>query len=185
MPRQSLLEYFRVDSRPAKEPAVVWRRGYRTMRWSWADLLSAATQFAAELETRGIEKGDRVLLWGENSGEWVAAFLGCLFHGAVSVPMDVAADREFARRVARQAGVRLAVVGRGLSLADGGRAALCLEDFFEAASNGRVRAFSPTAAERGDAVEIVFTSGTTAEPRGCRADARESPGESSAHRKGD
>jgi len=166
MPRQSLLEYFRVDSRPAKEPAVVWRRGYRTMRWSWADLLSAATQFAAELETRGIEKGDRVLLWGENSGEWVAAFLGCLFHGAVSVPMDVAADREFARRVARQAGVRLAVVGRGLSLADGGRAALCLEDFFEAASNGRVRAFSPTAAERGDAVEIVFTSGTTAEPRG-------------------
>ena len=112
MPRQSLLDYFRNDSRPQGEAAVVWRRGYRTVRWTYADLLRAATQFALELGALGIEKGDRVLLWGENSGEWVAAFLGCLFWGAVSVPMDVTADREFAGRVAKQAGVRLAVIGQ-------------------------------------------------------------------------
>jgi long-chain acyl-CoA synthetase len=166
MQHQSLLDYFRSDSRPARETAVVWRRGYRAIRWSYADLLSAAEQFALELGARGIEKGDRVLLWGENSGEWVAAFLGCLFRGAVSVPMDMTADREFAGRVAKQAGVRLAMVGRGLSLPEGGIASLCLEDFFEAAEKRAVEDFSPTAAERGDPVEIVFTSGTTAEPRG-------------------
>ena len=166
MQRQSLLDYFRSDSRPARETAVVWRRGYRTIRWSYGDLLSAARQFALELGTRGIEKGDRVLLWGENSGEWVAAFLGCLLGGAVSVPMDMTADREFAGRVAKQAGVRLAVVGRGLSLPEGGIASLCLEDFFEGAEKRPAEGFSPTAAGRGDPVEIVFTSGTTAEPRG-------------------
>jgi long-chain acyl-CoA synthetase len=166
MPRQSLLDYFRSDSRPANEAAIVWRRGYRTIRWSYADLLRAARQFAAELRARGIEKGDRVLLWGENSGEWVAAFLGCLIHGAVSVPMDVTADKGFAGRVARQADVRLAVVGRGLSLPESGVAVLCLEDFFESAEKPAVEAFSPAAAGRSDPVEIVFTSGTTAEPRG-------------------
>jgi long-chain acyl-CoA synthetase len=166
MPRQSLLDYFRSDSRPLGEAAVFWRRGYRTIRWTYADLLRAARQFAVELGARGIEKGDRVLLWGENSGEWVAAFLGCLFCGAVSVPMDMTADREFAGRVVRQAGVRLAVVGRGLALPVGGPAALCLEDFFEAAEKRAVGAFSPAVAGRGDPVEIVFTSGTTAEPRG-------------------
>ena len=36
-----------------------------------------ALQFAAELDTRGIGKGERVMLWGENCAEWVAAFFGC------------------------------------------------------------------------------------------------------------
>src|SRR5271155_5339823 len=133
MPRQSLLEYFEASSRPSTEIAIAWRRGYRVARWQYAELLGTAQQFARELDARGIGKGDRVLLWGENSGEWVAAFLGCLFRGAVSVPMDVTGDREFAERVAKQAGVRLAAVGRGLSLADGAASVICLEDFFEGA----------------------------------------------------
>jgi long-chain acyl-CoA synthetase len=166
MARESLLEYFEKTSRPSNEIAVVWRRGYRTIRWSYAELFGAGTQFALELRSRGIEKGDRVLLWGENSGEWVAAFLGCLFHGAVSVPMDVTADKSFAQRVSHQAGVRLAVLGRGLPSVDLASATVCVEDFFETASRRSADAFAPVAAARTDPVEIVFTSGTTAEPRG-------------------
>ena len=166
MPRESLLEYFEKTSRPPNEIAVVWRRGYRTIRWSYADLFGAATQFALELRSRGIEKGDNVLLWGENSGEWTAAFLGCLLHGAVSVPMDVTADKSFAQRVSNQAGVRLAVVGRRLPSVDLATTKVCLEDFFETASGRLTNSFTPAAAARTDPVEIVFTSGTTAEPRG-------------------
>jgi long-chain acyl-CoA synthetase len=166
MHRESLLEYFERSSRPANETAVVWRRGYRTIRWSYADLFAAATQFALELRIRGIEKGDRVLLWGENSGEWVAAFLGCLLYGAVAVPMDVAADKSFAQRVSQQAGARLAVVGRGLPSPEPAPSTVCIEDFFEAASGRPESVFAPTTAGRKDPVEIVFTSGTTSEPRG-------------------
>ena len=167
MERRSLLEYFAPASRPADEPAVVWRRGYRTMRWSWRELRGAAGRFAEELRARGIAKGDRVLLWAENSGEWLAAFLGCMFAGVVTVPMDVTADAGFAQRVAASAGVRLAMIGRGLALPQGGVASIRLEEFFED-GNTPVSGveFSPVAAERGDPVEIVFTSGTTAEPRG-------------------
>jgi len=146
--------------------ALVWRRGYRTIRWSYADLRRAAMQFAGELKARRIEKGDRVLLWGENSGEWVAVFLGCLFRGVVSVPMDAAADEQFAVRVAGQAGVKLAIVGRGLRLPGGDWQQVCLEDFFEGAVGRPAEAVSIAPASRGDAIEIVFTSGTTAEPRG-------------------
>jgi long-chain acyl-CoA synthetase len=166
MARQSLLEYFRPDSRPPREIAVAWRRGYRMVRWSYADLLRAATQFAAQLDDRGIAQGDRVLLWGENSGEWVAAFLGCLFRGAVVVPMDAIAEQSFVQRVAGQAGVRLAVVGRGLPSPLAAPATLCLEELSEIASGRAAEMSVPVAAVRGDPVEIVFTSGTTAEPRG-------------------
>ena len=56
MPHASLLEYFQTTTRPAREPALVWREGYRHWRWSYGELLSAATRFSAELAWRGIGK---------------------------------------------------------------------------------------------------------------------------------
>ena len=165
MPRQSLLEYFESDSRPPDEIAVAWRRGYRMLRWTSSELHRTAQQFARELAGRGVAKGDRVLIWGDNSGEWLAAFLGCLFAGAVAVPMDAIADKNFASRVARQARVRLAVLGRELS-ADFECPALVLEAVCETVSRHPASGFSSPAISRNDPVEIVFTSGTTSEPRG-------------------
>ena len=148
MPRQSLLEYFQHDSRPPNEIAVVWRRGYRRIRWSYAELFGAAAHFSSELADRGLRKGDRVLLWGENSGEWVAAFLGCLLRGAVSVPMDAIADKGFARRVAR--------AGRCAARDSGARpvgapavpATLTFEEFLGSASEPSGETLSPVPAGR-------------------------------------
>jgi long-chain acyl-CoA synthetase len=166
MPRQSLLEYFQPDSRPPNEIAVAWRRGYRMVRWPYADLLRMGQQFARELQARGIAPGERVLLWGKNCGEWVAVFLGCIFSGVVAVPMDAIADRSFARRVAQQAGVRLAVVGREISAAELSVSAMCLEDLGAAVAAHPATGFPSPALDRSTPIEIVFTSGTTAEPRG-------------------
>ena len=106
-------------------------------------------------------------MWGENSGEWVAAFLGCIFCGAVAVPMDAIADKGFAQRVAQQAGVRAAVVGRGLPAIDVPAASDRSGGYWSADSVRRIPAtFTFERAQRDDPVEIVFTSGTTAEPRG-------------------
>ncbi|HEY6467203.1 MAG TPA: AMP-binding protein [Candidatus Acidoferrales bacterium] len=166
MPRESLFEYFRPDSRPANETAVVWRRGYRRERWSYSTLLSHAARFSVELEARGIAKGDRVLIWGENSGEWIAAFLACVFRGAIAVPLDAIGEKSFAERVARQAEVRLAIISRNLPADNLAPQTIALEDVSPIAAPHSAANFSPTSVNRDDPVEIVFTSGTTAEPRG-------------------
>ena len=62
-------------------------------------MAESAFQFARELEARGIAKGDRVLIWGENRAEWVAAFFACALRAAIAVPMDDAASPDFAVRV--------------------------------------------------------------------------------------
>ena len=165
MRHASLAEYFRDDSRPAREIAVVWHRGFRTDRWSYGTLLSVASQFARELETRGISRGDRVLIWGGSSGEWLAAFLGCLLRGAVVVPMDSIASPEFARRVADDAKVKLAVVSRDLPGLEG-IPTLILDDLCGVVGAHVKSPYNPPKLERDDILEIVFTSGTTAEPRG-------------------
>lgn len=136
------------------------------VRWSYAVLLRTAQQFAYELRSRGISRGDRVLLWGENSGEWVAAFLGCIFSGAVAVPMDAIAEKSFATRVAQQAGVRFVVAGRDLPPLDATIPAMYLEDLGATVAARPESGFSSPGLRRSDSVEIVFTSGTTAEPRG-------------------
>ena len=71
-------------------------------RWSYAELLGTAARFARELAAHGIAKGERILLWGDNSAEWVAAFLGCALSGVLAVPMDRGATPEFVARVAAQ-----------------------------------------------------------------------------------
>ena len=166
MPQGSLFDYFRPDTRPANETAVVWRRNYRRERWSYSTLLSHAMKFANELQAREVAKGDRVLIWGENSGEWIAAFLGCVFRGAVAVPLDAIGEKSFAERVAKQAGVRLAIVSRNLPAENLAPRVISLEDLTQISAKRASGNFSAVSAGQDDPVEIVFTSGTTAEPRG-------------------
>src|SRR5208282_2887107 len=165
MRHESLAGYFRVDSRPASEIAVLSQHGYRMERWSYGRLLTVGWQFARELEARGVERGGRVFLWGANSGEWLAAFVGCLLRGAVVVPMDVIASPEFAGRVAEEAAVKFAVVSRELPGLVG-IPTIALEDLPQAVSRHSHAPYEPPAMRRTDLLEIVFTSGTTAEPRG-------------------
>ena len=61
-------------------------------------MAETAFRFARELEQRGIGKGERVLLWGPNSAEWVAVFFGCALRGVIVVPLDEAGAADFALR---------------------------------------------------------------------------------------
>ena len=135
-------------------------------RWSYAELLDAAGRFARELAARGIAKGDRILLWGENSAEWVAAFLGCAISGVVAVPMDRGSTPEFVARVAAQVDPRLAVLGREQPAAGLAAPVIVLEELREAVAAHPAEPLPRAELTRDDALEIVFTSGTTAEPRG-------------------
>lgn len=167
MARQSLIEFVAEYGRRGDEIAVAHRRGYRMERWPYARIAKTARGFAAELASRGIASGDRVLLWGDNCAEWVAAFFGCVLRGAVVVPLDRVATAEFAGRVAQTVEAKLLICSRGVPEFDSRMPAIALEDIGEIAARHADSGSPPSrVASRSDTVEIVFTSGTTAEPRG-------------------
>jgi len=144
---------------------VASQRGFRTERWTYGRIAEEASRFARELELRGIAKGDGVLLWGENSAEWMAAFWGCVLRGAVVVPIDKVSTADFAARVAKQVSAKLAVCDR--SAGSGlGIPLLYLESFTESIAERPAGPYASPEMVREDILEIVFTSGTTAEPRG-------------------
>jgi len=125
-----------------------------------------AFRFARELERRSIGKGERVLLWGDNSAEWVAAFFGCMLHGAVAVPMDKIAAPDFMQRVASDVDARLIVCSGELASSAERWPFLELDSLGETLADHPASPYDGAAVAREDTAQIVFTSGTTAEPRG-------------------
>src|ERR1700686_3126498 len=111
---QSLVDFVWKYAANANEVAVRFRRGYRMETWSYARIVQGANRLARELESRGIGKGDAVLLWGENSPEWIVVFFGCLLRGAVLVPVDHGSTVEFASRIAREVNAKLIFRARSL-----------------------------------------------------------------------
>jgi long-chain acyl-CoA synthetase len=164
MDRSSILEYLDNFRHHAGESAYVFRRGYRLHRWSYGDVLQHACRFARSLEARGIGKDDKVIIWGENCAEWVAVFFGCLLRGAIVVPIDKIASPDFAARVAQQADAKLCVASLHNTVP--GIAHLELDSLREELKGLSDAPVVWPSVGRDDIVQIVFTSGTTAEPRG-------------------
>jgi long-chain acyl-CoA synthetase len=158
------LEHFRAH---AQECAYSQRRGYRTERVTYGQVVEWAFGFAQELERRSVAKGDRVMLWGENSAEWAAVFFGCALRGVVVVPMDDGASVDFARRVCGQVGARL-VVASGRRREEAGDLSVAILGLEELPGSRQDSAMSGGGdmPRRDDVLQIVFTSGTTADPKG-------------------
>jgi len=147
-----------------KQTAVVHWRGLRISRWSYQRLAAAAFQFARELESRGIGAGDRVLFWSENSPEWIVAFYGCLLRGAVVVPLDLKSAPDFAVRVQQQVSAKLLLADEPQPQLEVPRLSLnTLADVLAPHSKDRYHGVD---IKPDDLVQVVFTSGTTAEPKG-------------------
>ena len=164
MARATILEYLDNFRRQAPQTAYVYRRGYRERRWTYGDVADCSCRVARELQARGIGHGAKVLLWGENCAEWVAAFFGCVLQGTIVVPIDNIAAPDFAARVAGQVDARLCIGGPGKAVP--GLDALDLEQLQDVVAGHSSQPLQNAALTRDDIVEIVFTSGTTAEPRG-------------------
>ena len=159
----TLVEDFR---RHAKSTAIVTYRGNRRIVATYRDLSELADRFAAELIRREIGLGERVVLWGQNGIEWVGAFFGCVMRGVIAVPLDAAGSVDFATRVIAETTPQLAV-GNAQLLGQlmPGMASIAFEDFRTALSSSAASTVEPRL-DLDTPLQILFTSGTTAEPKG-------------------
>src|SRR5438128_3231448 len=151
------------------ETAFAHMHGLRVKRWSYSQIAKTAFRLARELEARRIAKGDRVLLWARNNPEWVSVFFGCLLRGVIVVPLDRQSEPGFVKRVQEQVEPKLALCDTATSaLIAKSLPVIEFDELNSQIAHHSSKPYSPTDIGCDDTVEIVFTSGTTAEPKGVR-----------------
>jgi len=169
--RRTLLSYLDDYAQRGGATVFVHQRGFRTVRWSYQRLVQEANRFARELAARGVVPGDRVLLCGENSPEWATAFWGCCLYGAVVVPLDQGSTAEFVTAVAQQTDAKLLLGDRDLPgnpLLHGASRlqVISLPNLTTFISHHSSTAYPSPNITQDTIVEIVYTSGTTSDPKG-------------------
>ncbi len=154
-----------VETFPSRSgTALIYHNGFRTFRYSYQELYELVRACAGYYERRGIRAGERVAVWGYARPEWVIAFLGAMYAGIVPVPIDIQATSATARAVFKHADVKLLVRAAARAVGAIDIPTIELEDLELLIANAPKGA--PHAANPHDMAEIVYTSGTTGDPKG-------------------
>ena len=150
---------------PDKDAFLI-KPGFRTRTWTYRDLADVVPRAAGYVAESGIAKGERVLIWGVNRPEYGIAFLAALHAGAVLVPVDVNSLVEFAAKIAERTRAK-AIIASAQTRSRAEQVGLPVIDMEVLPDRARGREPMP-AADVGpdDLAEVVFTSGTTGDPKG-------------------
>ena len=170
----------------ASRPAVEVQRRDTLEQFTYAELRGMAERTAAFLCRRGLAPGERAAILADNDARWCAAYLGVLRLGGVAVPFDTAYQPKQIAALLRDSGAKILFVSlRYLAAARqakrlaGTEAELVLlyrpppeEADVRDASFDQILAqpapteLPPCPARLTDPAVILYTSGTTSDPKG-------------------
>ena len=146
--------------------ALLFKPAFRYLRWTYSRLWDESGHVATLLQRRGLTKGDQVILWGPNAPHWVLIFFGCLRAGVIVVPLDLRSAPDYVARVVSRTDPKLAFTSRFTPKGDVDlRIPEVAFEELEAAIAGLPQP-EDVDIEPDDLAEIMFTSGTTGDPKG-------------------
>lgn len=161
---------------------------------TYAELRQMAEGFGAWLVECGIEPGARIAILADNHPRWLAAYLGIIAAGGTAVPLDTAYHADQVEKLLRDSGtsllvcdlkhlpvaceavlnlsIKLVLTQSGSEQPNGQGTTVAQKRFDQLAGNldailAEARAdFRAVPRERNDIASLLYTSGTTADPKG-------------------
>ncbi len=152
------------QAEPSK-PAFVYDPGDGAVEITYAAFMQQAQAAAQQLRDRGGQPGDRVVLFAGNSPRWCTAYLAIHMAGMTVVPLD-------AGYTEREVGAICTFVEPAAAICDAEHDPLlpaCVSTRIgldEWAYDAEATAFEPVPLADGQPLSIIFTSGTTGDPKG-------------------
>ncbi|MCC6625008.1 MAG: AMP-binding protein [Deltaproteobacteria bacterium] len=154
--------FVEILERHAGDALVNEVRGDALVPTTGAGLAAMIARARGTLRAHGVAPGDRVVLVAPNSTRWVAADLAVLFEGAIVVPLYARQAVPELVGMVHDCAPKL-IVSDGVELGLGGEIPTITLDALVA---GEPVSDTPVARAPGDLVTLIYTSGTSGEPKG-------------------
>ena len=159
-----------MERAPASPLGIVAIDGAGNRReWHFGELIARSAGLSGAMAARGVERGDAVMTLVGSRIEWVLAMLACFRMGAVAMPCNPQLRR-------KDLEVRIAAADPKLCIGEEellgelpeGVPAMTMAEIADALDEDRPQETPADVAELGDEdpAVIIFTSGTTGEPKG-------------------
>jgi long-chain acyl-CoA synthetase len=153
--------------------AVQMKIGERYQRYTYREILKAIASVARSLAELGIGRGDRLALLSENRPEWMIAYLSVVSLGAVIVPLDAQLTEKELGILLASSEAKAVFVSNQTRQKLPQKSTLSIIGFdpgtgtsFSNLLTAHPDAELPTASDAGALAALLYTSGTTGDPKG-------------------
>jgi long-chain acyl-CoA synthetase len=174
--RTTLGVFFSQAARLTSQPLVHYRAGDAWKVETWADMKRDVLAVASALVDAGVQAGDAVILMSPNRLEWLYCDLGIQAAGAVTVPIYTGTPAEVVEKIASNSDAVMAIVsdsamGSRFKIEGRMRQVVTIDTDVSAWVVRRPKQLAEVAnrlakIKPDDLCTIVYTSGTTGDPKG-------------------
>jgi long-chain acyl-CoA synthetase len=154
-------------------PALIMHVGYRTVTMTYIQVYESALKIAAFLDEHGVAVGDCVVVCAPNSPYWICLFWGCIIRGAIIVPLNTQSTDDMIAKIISHTNPKVFFTSYAHSVQKsnvtilGKTKIVDIEDLARLIASGDYNKLSIIHnATSDDVVEILYTSGTTGDPKG-------------------
>mgnify|MGYP000545354610 CR=1 FL=1 len=134
--------------------------------WSFSDVEDAVLRLAAALAARGLQRGDRVMIRLENTSTYALLFFAAIAGGFVPLPVSSQLTASEAAFLLEDSGAACLVLDDRLGIAAVPAGVIVMLADEVAAALRRARRAPYAATDPDDPAFLIYTSGTTARPKG-------------------
>lgn len=157
-----------LDANMRRLSKTVFHCPERNTSYTSAEILSVSSGIAEKLKEKGVGKGDRVLIYLNNSPEYLFSYFAIWRLGAVVVPTNRVYTKFELAYMIENAGVRLVITDEnGVTIIEDNPSVpvyVPLAEDIEKMKNHPI--MPPTETKPEDLCQIQYTSGTTGKPKG-------------------
>lgn len=149
------------------KPALIMRMGYRTVELTFGEVYETAKKIACYFEQNGIGVEDKVLLLASNSPYWGCVWWGSILRGSIIVPQNIQNTKSQIEKIIAQTEGKLLIYDETYTdeLPEGIKA-VDIVKFIEEVEKTDCSGFEAFKAQDDTVAELMYTSGTTGDPKG-------------------